>query len=130
MSWDVFIQHLPLSARRVTDIPDEYEGEVLGTRDEVIAKVLAKFPDADFSDLSWGTLVRDDYSIDICVNGDDVATAITLHVRGADAAVDAVNILIAAVGARALDSWTGEIYEPAIALHSIRRWRAYLQEME
>ncbi|MBK5258389.1 MAG: hypothetical protein JJE51_02275 [Thermoanaerobaculia bacterium] len=130
MSWDVFIQHLPMSARRVADIPDEYEGKVLGTRDEVIAKIRAKFPDADFSDPSWGTLVRDGYSIDICVNGDDIATAITLHVRGADGAVDAVNTLIAALGARALDSWTSEIYEPAIALHSIRRWRAYLQEME
>lgn len=129
MSWDVFIQHLPPEARHVADIPDEYEGEILGTRDEVIGKIRAKFPDADFSDPSWGTLVRDDYSIDICVNGEEAATAITLHVRGSDEAVSAVNTIIDAVGAQALDSWTGEIYEPDIALHSIRRWRAYLEEM-
>lgn len=52
----------------------------------------------------------------------------TLHVRGSDRAVEAVAQLLDVLGARGLDSWTGEIFDPSVAVHSIRRWRAYLDE--
>ena len=128
-SWDIFVQHLPADARSVTDIPDEYIGEALGKRDAVIEQIGSRFPDCDFSDPDWGRLIRADYAIDITMSGTtDEVTGMTLHVRGSDRAVDAVQEILDAVGARGLDSWTGEIFEPSIALHSIRRWRAYLDE--
>lgn len=127
MSWDVFIQHLPAHARRVAEIPDEYQGQALGMRDEVIRKIESRFPDADFSDPSWGRLIRDDYAIEISISDEEIVTGVTLHIRGSDGAVDAVKQMIDVLGARGLDSWTGEIFDPDAALHSIRRWRAYLE---
>jgi hypothetical protein len=52
-----------------------------------------------------------------------------LHVRGSDEAVEAVVSLIDVLGGRGVDSWTGELFDQAIALHSMRRWRAYLEEI-
>lgn len=130
MSWDVFIQHLPAEAKRVADVPDGYEGEPLGTRSEVISRIRSRFPEADFHDAEWGKIARDDYAIDITMNGDDPVTGLTLHVRGGDDAVNAVSEIIEVLNARGLDSWTGELFDPAVAVHSIRRWRAYVEELE
>ena len=129
MSWDVFIQDLPPEARSVRDVPDEFEPRPLGSRAEVAGRIRAAFPDADFTDPTWGRLQREGYSIDISMGDDDEVSGITLHVRGSDDAVGAVVKLIDTVGGRALDSWTGELFDQAIALHSIRRWRAYLEEI-
>jgi hypothetical protein len=129
MSWDVFIQDLPPEARSVRDVPDDFEPRPLGTRGQVTDRIRSAFPDADFSDPGWGRLQRDGYSIEISLGDDDLISGITLHVRGSDEAVGAVVKLIDAAGGRALDSWTGELFDQAIALHSIRRWRAYLEEI-
>lgn len=129
MSWDVFIQDLPADARRVVEVPDEFQPRPLGPRAQVISRISAQFPDADFADPSWGKLHRNGYSIDISIGDDDPVTGITLHVRGSDEAVAAVVALIDTVGGRAVDSWTGELFDQAVALHSIRRWRAYLEEI-
>ncbi|HUP48160.1 MAG TPA: hypothetical protein VNA04_05145 [Thermoanaerobaculia bacterium] len=130
MSWDVFIQDLPPDARSVHDIPDEFQPRPLGTRPEVIGRIHARFPDADFSDPSWGRLHREGFSVDISLADEgEAVTGVTLHVRGSDDAVEAVVGLIDAVGGKALDSWTGELFDQAVALHSIRRWRAYLEEI-
>ncbi|HUP45654.1 MAG TPA: hypothetical protein VM779_09095 [Thermoanaerobaculia bacterium] len=129
MSWDVFIQDLPPEARSVRDVPDEFEPRPLGSRAEVIGRIRGAFPDADFTDPTWGRLQREGYSIDISMGDDGEVSGITLHVRGSDDAVGAVVKLIDTIGGRALDSWTGELFDQAIALHSIRRWRAYLEEI-
>ena len=127
-SWDIFVQHLPTEARSVSEIPDDYVGEALGERDDVIARLRSRFPDLDATDPEWCRLVRSDYAIDITMSGAEHITGITLHVRGSDHAVDSVKQMIDAVGGRGLDSWTGELFDPATAMHSIRRWRAYLEE--
>ncbi|MGZ8867571.1 MAG: hypothetical protein ACXW2P_04440 [Thermoanaerobaculia bacterium] len=129
MSWDVFIQDLPPDARSVKDIPDEFHPRSLGRRDDVVSRIRSAFPDADFSDPTWGRLQKEGYWVDISVGDNEDVTGVTLHVRGADEAVGAVVSLIDAIGGRGVDSWTGELFDQAIALHSIRRWRAYLEEI-
>lgn len=129
MSWDVFIQDLPSEAHRVSEVPDEFHARPLGPREQMISRICSQFPDADFSDPAWGKVQRDGFLIDISIGEDDPVHGITLHVRGSDDAVAAVVSIINAVGGRALDSWTGEFFDQAIALHSIRRWRAYLEEI-
>ena len=130
MSWDVFIQDLPVDARSVRDVPDSFQPRPLGSRGEVITRVTTRFPDADFSDRSWGRLHRATYSVDISLPDEgETINGVTLHVRGSDEAVDAVIALIDAIGGRAVDSWTGELFDQAVALHSMRRWRAYLEEI-
>lgn len=129
MSWDVFIQDLPPDALRVSEVPDEFQARPLGARDQVIARIRSQFPDADFSDPAWGKLKRDGFMIDISIGEADPVLSVTLHVRGSDDAVAAVVKMIDAAGGRALDSWTGEFFDQAAALHSIRRWRDYLEEI-
>lgn len=129
MSWDVFIQDLPPDARSVGDIPDDFQPRPLGRREEVVGRLLGVFPDLQFSEPGWGRLHGENYSIDVSLSDGDEVTSITLHVRGSDDAVAAVVKLIDASGGKALDSWTGEFFDQAIALHSIRRWRAYLEEI-
>ena len=130
MSWDVFIQDLPPEARSVRDIPDAFQPQALGQRGEIIERIKRTFPDADFSDAAWGRIHRQSFSVDVSITEDgDLIHGVTLHVRGSDDAVDAVVRLIDAIGGRAVDSWTGELFDQAVALHSLRRWRAYLEEI-
>jgi hypothetical protein len=66
--------------------------------------------------LAWGALTPGVAATGVSVpaTGDEI-TGMTLHVRGSDRSVDAVKEMIDAVGARGLDSWTGESFEPSIA---------------
>jgi hypothetical protein len=129
MSWDVFVQHLPAEARRVKDIPDDYEPAPLGARAEVIEKITRVLPDVDFTDPTWGKLERENFTIEINMTDDDIISGITLHVRGSAAAVYAVKQVIDAVGGRGLDSWTGELFDPAVGVVSLHRWQAYVDEV-
>lgn len=129
MSWDIFVQDLPPEARSVKDVPDEFHPRPLGRRDEVIGRIRSVFPNTDFADPSWGRLRNDRYVIDISIGDLEEVGGVTLRVRGSDEAVGAVVKLIAAIGGRGVDSWTGELFDQAVALHSIRRWRAYLEEV-
>src|SRR5579864_3246628 len=54
MSWDVFVLNLPPGIRSLDDIPKDFEPPLLGTRADLIAKVV--YPQTDFTDPSWGTL--------------------------------------------------------------------------
>lgn len=129
MSWDVFVQHLPDGVRRVSEIPDDYEAEPLGARAELIAEIKRVLPDTDFSNPAWGKLDREDFSLEISVGTEETVDLITVHVRrGSAAAVYAVSQIITAVGGRGLDSWTGELFDPAIGSHSLRRWRTYVDQ--
>ena len=129
MSWDVFIQDLPPDSRSVRDIPDDFQPAPLGPRAEVIGRIRSALPETDFTDPAWGKLQTDGYSIDIALSDGEEVSSITLHVRGSDEAVAAVVKLIDATGGKGVDSWTGELFDQAVALHSIRRWRAYLEEI-
>lgn len=129
MSWDVFIQHLPASALTVADIPDEFEPLPLGHRNDVVRTILALFPTADASDPSWLVWIGDAGSINFGSGTDDLVTCIALHVRADETVIPLIEQLIERLGARAIDSFTGEFFDPVTAVESIRRWRAYVDEL-
>ena len=128
MSWDVFIQHMPASALRFADIPEDHVPLPLGTREEVLAAIGAVFPNADASDPTWPTVETPAFSIELGVGSDDPVTTVALHVRGDDSVVPFIAQLIDRLGARAIDSWTGEFFDADTAVESIQRWRAYVEE--
>lgn len=130
MSWDVFIQHLPASATKVADIPDDFAPLPLGPRAEILDAIAAVFPNADLRDPSWIVVDAPSYSIEINAGSADPVESLALHVRGDDAAIPPIAALIEKLGARALDSWTGEFFDAATATESIKRWRNYLDELE
>ena len=128
MSWDVFIQHMPASALRFADIPEDYTPLPLGSAAEVVAAIKAVFAEADASDPTWLPVETPAYSIELGVGTDDPVSTIALHVVGDDSVVPKVAELIDRLGARAIDSWTGEFFDAETAVDSIRRWRTYVDE--
>ncbi len=128
MSWDVFIQHMPASALRFADIADDYIPLPLGSHDEVVAAIGAVFPATDASDPTWLTVEDPRYSIEFGIGSDDPVTTLALHVRGDDSVIAPIAQLTDRLGARAIDSWTGEFFDPPAAVESIQRWRAYVEE--
>ena len=128
MSWDIFIQQFPDGARRVADIPDTYTADPIGKREEVIAKIREALPQAKFDDPSWGTLTGDDYSIEFGIGDDELLYGMTLHVRGSDDVLPHITTLLRALDLRAIDSWTGEFFDPEVAPLSLARWRTYIEE--
>lgn len=128
MSWDILIQQFPEGARRVADIPDTFTAGPIGKRADLVAKLRTALPEADFSDPSWGTLRADGYSIECGVGDDDILYGITLHVRGSDEVLPRITRVLDALGLRAIDSWTGEFYDPEVAPHSLARWRSYIED--
>jgi hypothetical protein len=129
MSWDVFIQHLPASALTVADIADEFEPLPLGRRADVVRTILSIFPTADASDPSWLIWTGSAGTINFGSGTEDLVTCIALHVRADESVIPMIERLIGRLGARAVDSFTGELFDPAIAVESIRRWRAYIDEL-
>jgi hypothetical protein len=128
MSWDLFIQHLPASAITVDDVPDDFSPLPLGSRAEVVSAIVTVFPEADTSDPSWVTFETPMYSIVFATTAEEPVTAMTLHVRGDESVVPGIAALVEKLGARAVDSWTGEFFDPVTAVESIRRWRLYIEE--
>jgi hypothetical protein len=128
MSWDIFIQQFPDGASRVTDIPDTFTAGPIGRRDELIARIRQALPATDFTDPAWGVLRTDDYSIEFGLGDDEVLYGITLHVRGSDEVLPHITQVLKTLGLRAIDSWTGEFFDPDVAPHSLARWRNYVEE--
>lgn len=128
MSWDIFIQQFPKDVRRVAEIPDSFQPEPIGRRADVIARIQTALPAVDFSDTTWGILSGNGYEIELGLGDDDPLYSITLHVRGSDAVLPEITRILEALGLRAIDSWTGEFFDPSVAPHSLARWRSYIED--
>jgi len=128
VSWDVFIQHLPASATRVADIPADFQPLPLGPRRDVMEAIADAFPMVRASDPTWFTIDDPRYTIEIAVSGDDPIDSVTLFIRGDASVVAPVARLIERLGARAIDSWTGEFFDSASAGQSLARWRSYIED--
>jgi hypothetical protein len=130
VSWDIFVQNLPLGVNRVADIPGDFRSAPLGRRSEIIAKIQEAIPIADFSDPSWGIIDGKDWSIEVSMGDEEICSGFALHARGSDAASGAVAAILSHLGLRALDSQTGEFFVagPA-AVESFRHWRKYRSQI-
>lgn len=130
MSWDIFVQDLPDGAKAVSDIPDDFEPRALGSRAEVIQRILAVVPNAVFTRDSWGSVEGPEFSIDFNLGSTDEVQSFALHVRGGDAAAGLVSDLLERCQWRALDpSSDSGIFEARTAVESLRRWRAYRDQV-
>jgi hypothetical protein len=125
VSWDICIQDFPASAQHVEDIPDDFVPRLLGARSEIIARILAVAPMADFTDSAWGFSEGSDFSIEINLGNAETIGSMMLIVRGGDAAVGYVRDIIEHLGYRAIHTASGAFFKPEDALASLRTWRAY-----
>ena len=128
MSWDIYAMGgLPTNIQNVREMPSGFKATPIGSRQEVLDKLIALLPGVDASDPSWPVLDGPDCSIEINLGDSDPCEGFAFHVRGGESAVPVISGILEAFGMRALDpqSETG-FFEPGPkALESFRRWHAY-----
>jgi hypothetical protein len=126
MSWDIFVQDFPKEAKSVMDIPDNYRPKSIGTRSEIITKIIQIVPSADFSDPSWGLIDGDDWSIEVNLGADGTLDGFAFHVRGGDAAAGVVAAILDHLKLRAVETGDGDFFEAGPkALEAFGKWRAF-----
>lgn len=128
MSWDVSVMDLPPGIKSIDDIPKDFRGAPIGKRADIIAKISALYPEANFSDPSWGTLRLPGVSIEFNLGDDEEIDHFAMHVRGRDEAPHVVARILGELGMRALctDSETGLFeYDPVSGSKAFDRWRGY-----
>ena len=125
MSWDVLLMNISESVARIEDLPQDFKN-VLGSRADMLARLVALVPNLDLSDPSWGQLDHPSFSVEFNLGNEDPIDTVMLHVRGGDEAVQLIQTICEASGWRAYDTSTGELMdfedEPA---RGIRAWRAF-----
>ncbi|MHB9105667.1 MAG: hypothetical protein ACYDCO_01310 [Armatimonadota bacterium] len=126
MSWDILIASFPPDIADLEEMPDDYQMEPLGNRDEIIHRISDIIPGVDFSDPSWGRFEAEDFSIEFNIRASgDICESIMLHVRGEDDAVPVISHLLQGLELRALDCQTSEFFDPAAAEESFAEWQAF-----
>ena len=129
MSWDIFVQDIPLNFKTVTDIPDSFEPAMIGQRSEIIEEIQKVAPFADFSDPAWGTIEGEDFSIEVNLGTNESVKGFAFHVRGSDAAAGLISDILKHLNLRAFDSGTGDIFDHERASSGLDQWRAYKERV-
>ena len=129
MSWDIFAQDFPTVAT-VEEVPDDFAPRNIGTRAAMIGKITQACPSADFTDPAWGLIEGPGWSIEVNLGESEECDGFALHVRGnADDVVSVVARIIDQAQLRAIDSATGEFFDPATAQSSFEQWRSYRDQI-
>lgn len=116
---------VPAGAETIEDLAED--DAPLGTRAEVLAKLRAALPQADFSDPTWGIVEGPDYSVEVNLGDEEPVSAIMLHVRGGDSVMQVIRTAAKALGCGALDCNADEVLdlEGDVAGAGLQAWREY-----
>jgi hypothetical protein len=129
MSWDIYIQNFPTTAKRVADIPDNFQPRSLGQRGELIAQIREVVPRADFSNPDWGVFDGDGFSIEFAMGSDEVCRSITLLVRGGGSPAPLIGALLDRLQLRGIDCQTSEFFDVEAARASFGSWQRYRDQI-
>jgi hypothetical protein len=128
MSWDIIVMNLPSGIKSIDEIPKDYRPPPLGPRSQIIAKIVGLYPQCDFGDPSWGTLLLPGCSIEFSMGKDEDVQSFAMHVRGGDDAPDIVARILSELGMPAIDpSAPGSLFQhdPARRAEGFNRWRGF-----
>jgi len=128
MSWDIYMQDFN-GVDDFQNIPDDWNPKPLGYKDSIIEKITSVFPNADFTDLDWGVLETDEFSIEFNIGTSQYVEAIMFHVSGGESAVEAMNKLIIAIGHKAVDTSTGKFIDTCGHTKGMSKWREFKNEV-
>jgi hypothetical protein len=122
MSWDVYAQDFG-PYKTFEEIPNDFAPGPIGKRSEIIEKILAIVPFAEFSDPEWLVIDADEFSIEINMSDEEVLDAITFHIRGGGDAGECVASILKSLGLRAHDSGTGDFFNMDAPDEGFAKWR-------
>ncbi|TXI80594.1 MAG: hypothetical protein E6Q44_06550 [Flavobacteriales bacterium] len=112
MSWDIFIQDLP-DVASINDVPSTYRPKPIGDRATIVARIKEAVPFAEEQDKDW-LFVRQpgyDISLQLHMENADTVRYVVAHVHGGDQSAVCVAAIVKALGLRAHDTETGELFD-------------------
>lgn len=126
MSWDIIAIDMPPEIKCVADIPKGFVPPPLGKRAEVIGKIEAIIPAANFSDPGWGLIRGEGWSIEVSLGKAEECGSFSLHLRGGDGAFGALVAILQGLNLRAIDCQTSEFFVAGKeGVESFERWKQY-----
>jgi hypothetical protein len=126
MSWDIYIQDFPKGAKSVEEIGKEFKPPSIGSRQEIISKIIQVVPFADFTEPTSGKIAGPGFSIEVNLVGDEELTGVALFVRGdGEIAIGMIAEIVQQLGLRAIAVPPGEFFKEASAANGFRLWREY-----
>ena len=116
MAWEIYIQDLP-DVPQMADVPPTHVPSPIGTRADLMARLLAAVPMAEQQDEDWLFVRADgiDLSAQLYLEDGDHVRCIVVHVHSGGRSATCVSELIKASGCRALDTATGEFFDPKVS---------------
>lgn len=130
MSWDIFVQDLPIGISTLRDVPDDFEPKPIGTRTQIIKAIQETVPEADFTDPSWGNIDGPGLSIEVNLGHDEEVTGFAFHVRGGGMAAGVVAAILKRLNLSAIDTGADSgIFDIATAQASFERWQTYRDQV-
>ncbi len=102
MSWDLFVQDWG-NVDSLSEIPGDFEPQSIGSRTEIIARIIEVEPSANFLDPAWGTLENDQFSIEFNMGETEEMTGFAMHVRGSNQAISCIKNILKHLGLRVAD---------------------------
>lgn len=143
MSWDLYIYNWPKDIKTLKDIPDDWDPPPIALRSEIISKIKAAIPQADFSNPSTGKIESDrriltsdrrfstlDYSVEVVLGTNDMCYSITLIAGGDQRCVDFVSAIVTNLNVRAFDTGSGDWFKPgADAASGFRQWSEWKERV-
>lgn len=126
MSWEIFIQDLPAVAS-VSAIPADFRPGTIGTRSELVERILQAVPFAEQQDADWFFVRTPEVDLSFQINMEDTerVRAIVIHVHDGEQGAACAAAIIRATGQRALDTITGEFFDAHAPERSSTAWAAY-----
>ena len=127
MSWDIYVQDIPVAAKSISDMPEDFAPRPLGGRAEIITRIREVVPTADFTSPSCGQIDGSGFSIEVSMGDQEEVNSFAFHVRGGDLAALVVADILRHLGFRAFDpnSPTGMFDLDRDPSAGLRRWRNY-----
>lgn len=128
MSYDVWVQDLPANIESLEDIPDDFVPGVIGTRTDIIRKIIQIVPFANFSDPAWGEINGPDFWIEVGMSEEQVKCC-HFMLQGSEKAVGVVADIVERLGLPTLHSGGDGIFRPKEAAAGFREWRRYRDQI-
>ena len=126
MSWDIFVQNIPMEYKKIEDIPKDFNPEKIYKLKDFEKAISSIFAGTDFSDPSWGIYEGDGYSIEFSLGSEEPKSGFAMHIRGNNTdAVTKIDTLLKMLKLRGIDAQTGEFFSPDEARESFREWQDF-----
>ena len=130
MSWLAVLAKLPDTFVSISDIPNDFVPEPLGSQAAVLTLLAEVFPDANFADPTGVTVDRPNYAIEFIVGSKEPVESLGFRPHGDDTVIEALQLLCARTGWRAIDTSSGDFINfAANPAQGLQAWRAYAQRV-